>query len=85
MFQNCSFQTNIYTTFKTHKSRKHGSCTVKDFKVELVKSSDVNHENHPSEELPSDIAETGFDIDAYDLIETDTDNERLEDRIILLF
>ncbi len=81
VFQNCSFQTNIYTTFKTHKSRNHGPCTVKDFKVELVKSIYVNHEDRPSEELPSDVAKTGFDKNAHDFIETDTDNERLEDRI----
>ena len=36
MFENCSFQTNIYTTFTSHKSRKHGTCTVKDFKVGVV-------------------------------------------------
>ncbi len=50
-----------------------------------MKSINANHEDHPSEEVPSDTAETGFGVDAHDLIETDTDNEKLEGRIIQKF
>lgn len=39
MFLDCNFQTNIFGTFKSHKSRKHNSYSLTDFKPEIVTST----------------------------------------------
>ncbi|KAJ0003222.1 hypothetical protein NQD34_008320 [Periophthalmus magnuspinnatus] len=36
MFKGCSYQTNIYGTFKSHKTRKHTPYTLEDFKPGIV-------------------------------------------------
>lgn len=36
MFKGCAFKTNIYSTFHTHKNRKHNPHTLNDFKSEFV-------------------------------------------------
>lgn len=41
MFLGCNFQTNIYGTFKSHKSRTHNSYSLTDFKPEIVTSTTV--------------------------------------------
>lgn len=51
------------------------------FKAELVKSSDIN-EDRSSEEHSTDLAEIGSGLDSPSLIETDTENENLQDTII---
>lgn len=38
MFDNCSFQTNIYGTYQSHKNRKHKTYTLNDFKAGIVKN-----------------------------------------------
>ena len=38
VFKNCNFSTNIYSTFATHRHRKHQSHTLEDFKTEVLKS-----------------------------------------------
>ncbi|XP_024118247.1 uncharacterized protein LOC112139642, partial [Oryzias melastigma] len=40
MFKGCSYQTNVYGTFKSHKSRKHSSYTVEDFKSGIVNTAE---------------------------------------------
>nr|XP_055056165.1 uncharacterized protein LOC129440700 [Misgurnus anguillicaudatus] len=80
MFVNCSFQTNIYATFKSHKNRKHAHCTIKDFKVELLKGCDTNGERQLSEEHST--AEIASDLDCDDLIEAEAENENLQGTII---
>lgn len=37
VFQNCSFSTNIYSTFATHRHRKHSPHCLDDFKTEILK------------------------------------------------
>lgn len=37
VFKNCSFSTNIYSTFATHKHRKHNTHSIEDFKTEVLK------------------------------------------------
>ena len=39
MFVGCSFQTNIYGTFKSHKSRRHTPHTLNDFIPGIVKTT----------------------------------------------
>lgn len=36
VFEGCEFQTNIYGTYATHKSRKHPSYACNDFKAEVI-------------------------------------------------
>lgn len=36
MFRGCSFQTNVYGTFKSHKNRKHSQYSLQDFKESVV-------------------------------------------------
>ncbi|KAF3851433.1 hypothetical protein F7725_013205 [Dissostichus mawsoni] len=47
MFLGCTFKTNIHSTFNTHKNRKHKEHTLKDFKANVVSTSesvDTDHE-----------------------------------------
>lgn len=42
MFVGCSFETNIYATFHSHKNRKHKPHTLKDFKPGVVRTTNKN-------------------------------------------
>jgi len=39
MYVDCSYQTNVYGSFHTHKWRKHKVCTVRDLKPGIVHGS----------------------------------------------
>ena len=54
MFDGCSYKTNIYNSFRTHKWRKHQSCTVNDFKSGIIVTS---LSSNPSDSLNSDLNE----------------------------
>lgn len=41
MFQGCSFQTNVYGTFKSHRNRKHTPYSFEGFKKCIVKTSET--------------------------------------------
>ncbi|XP_034096114.1 uncharacterized protein LOC117562389 isoform X1 [Gymnodraco acuticeps] len=45
MFVGCSFETNIYATFHSHKNRKHKPHTLKDFKPGVVRTTLVAQES----------------------------------------
>lgn len=48
VFSGCSFKTNIFGTFYSHKKRKHHSDSLKDFKVGLVVCFDpAQHSDDP--------------------------------------
>ncbi len=51
VFTGCSFQTNIFATYQSHKNRKHNTHSVKDFKSGVVKTSGE------SEDLQDDVLE----------------------------
>lgn len=55
MFDGCSYKTNIYSSFRTHKWRKHQSCTVNDFKSGIIVTSSLS--SNPSDSLNSDLNE----------------------------
>lgn len=59
MFSDCSFQTNIYATFHSHKNRKHNPHTLKDFKPGIVRTSQSSRET-------CDVAEDGLQNDDFD-------------------
>ena len=52
MFGGCSFQTNVYGTFHSHKNRKHNPHILKDFKPGVVTTTGVSQESsdNPEEE-----------------------------------
>ncbi|KAK0131528.1 putative nuclease HARBI1 [Merluccius polli] len=52
MFGGCSFQTNVYGTFHSHKNWKHNRHTLKDFKPGVVITNGVSQESsdNPEEE-----------------------------------
>lgn len=52
MFEGCSFRTNVYGTFHSHKNRKHNPHILKDFKPGVVKITGVSQESsdNPEEE-----------------------------------
>lgn len=54
MFEGCSFQTNVYATFHSHKNRKHNPHTLKDFKLGVITITGVSQESsdNPEEETP---------------------------------
>lgn len=52
MFVGCSFQTSIYETFKSHKSRQHTPHTLADFLPGIVKTTTIA--SPPLDDLFSD-------------------------------
>ena len=54
MFDGCSYKTNIYGSFRTHRWRKHQSCTVNDLKSGIVVTSSLR--SNP-DSLNSDLNE----------------------------
>ncbi|XP_076741620.1 uncharacterized protein LOC143419301 [Maylandia zebra] len=55
MFNGCSYKSNIYGSFKTHKWRKHNSCTVKDLKSGIFVTSSISC--YPTDSLNSELDE----------------------------
>lgn len=39
VFLCCTFKTNIYSTFNTHKNRKHNNHSLKDFQANVIRTS----------------------------------------------
>lgn len=59
-FKNGNFKTNVLTTFRVHKNRKHKNHSVKDFRLSLLtgKKAQLEDLNRPfveSEETPIEI------------------------------
>lgn len=42
-FKDCSFETNVYSTFNAHKSKAHHHHLYEDFKVGVVLSTQLSH------------------------------------------
>lgn len=63
MFKDCSFKTNVYGTFKSHKSRKHCQCSLADFKEGIVKTqeeSGVSEDSLLNEEMDASVKDDDF-------------------------
>lgn len=69
MFLGCSFKTNVYSTFHTHKNRKHHPHTLKDLKASVVKFVDPLQVSDTS-----DKAGCSADV-SYDEVETESVTE----------
>ncbi|XP_062864458.1 uncharacterized protein LOC134326197 [Trichomycterus rosablanca] len=57
MLVDCNFKTNILGSFKSHKSRKHRSYSLDDFKPGIVVSATAAHPESPSNSFDDDIGE----------------------------
>lgn len=51
VFQDCDYKTNVYTTFRSHKSRKHSPHSVEDFKTIVFQEhqSQIHEETNSAE------------------------------------
>ncbi|XP_035848765.1 uncharacterized protein LOC118493311 [Sander lucioperca] len=58
MFVGCTFKTNVYSTFNTHKNRKHNQHSLKDFKANVISTSQlrqsINCADGPTESVDAD-------------------------------
>lgn len=55
MFEGCTYQSNIYGTFNSHKNRKHNPHSLKDFKAGVVKISVQSAS--PADDAPTSSAD----------------------------
>lgn len=56
VFLGCTFKTNIYSTFNTHKNRKHNHHSFKDFKASVVSAnSHCDQSDNSAEEPPESL------------------------------
>lgn len=69
VFKNCNFSTNIYSTFATHRHRKHNSHSLEDFKTDVLKkhpeasvAQDDTHVDDDPEPLDNEPQELSQDI-----------------------
>lgn len=67
MFENCSFHTNVYGTFKSHKNRKHNPYSLKDFKqgVIIESGAEISTDEFNENELPveeENVEEENVDV-----------------------
>lgn len=70
VFKNCNFSTNIYSTFTTHRHRKHHSHSPEDFKTEVlqnqssepISAQDETYVEESSELLVGESQELSQDI-----------------------
>lgn len=60
MFSDCSFQTNIYGTFHSHKNHKHNPHTLKDFKPGVIRTTQYSKETC---DVPEDDVQNEDDFD----------------------
>lgn len=85
MFEGCSFQTNVYGTFKSHKNRKHNPYTLKDFKLGIVKTSETQNSVNSSINDSFSAEDGNSNADSDSDIEIDTEAQDLSKTIELKF
>lgn len=77
IFQSCSYKTNVYGSFKTHRYRKHRLASVSDLKAELTlraqqthhSSDDINADNLHEDFSENEEASSAFDTEDLSSIE----------------
>ncbi|XP_061417319.1 uncharacterized protein LOC133348497 [Lethenteron reissneri] len=63
VFEGCSFQTNIYNTFLKHKSKRHKSYSLSDFKKDVYESRHNQTVDHSDLPEANDGEGTSLDCD----------------------
>ncbi len=71
-FQDCSFQTSVYSTFRAHKSKNHRHSTFKNFRTDLYQTyipveSNPESENSETHSFSPDCSTVDSYIDVQDL------------------
>lgn len=79
MFEGCAYKTNIYDTFKSHKSRKHNPHTLQYFKDEVVRRTHCSIGSAENDTQENSYSRDGHDFQSGRNSDTDTDTEDLED------
>lgn len=85
VFEGCSYKTNIYGLFRTHRSRNHNDCSINDLKSELLEkrgsSLDLSFENHYSDSIQIDNVgtEPSDDLSTEDLGDSNFDVQDLNE------
>lgn len=77
IFQSCSYKTNVYGSFKTHRYRNHRLASVSDLKAELTlraqqthhSSDDINADNLHEDFSENEEASSAFDTEDLSSIE----------------
>lgn len=64
VFSGCTFKTNIYSTFNTHKNRKHNQYSLTDFQATVICRNDNLHQLDHSADGQTDSIDTDNDHDA---------------------
>ena len=90
VFKGCSYRTNIYGSFRTHRSQNHKNYTVNDLKPEILvkqgSSGGLWVECHDSVQIdiePSDVSTENLDDSSFDLNDL-THNAELKIASLLL-
>lgn len=63
MFVGCAFKNDVYSTFNTHRCRKHNPHSLKDFKASVVISSGELHQSNNSVDRPEESVDTDYEFD----------------------
>ena len=82
VFLDCTFKTNIYSTFHTHKNRKHNQCSLNDFRPDIICTSGQYCQSDSSAEYLSHFADTNYvhdkiNDDLVDLLGSDYFEEKI--------
>ena len=80
MFKGCTFRTNIYGTFKSHKNRKHLGYSYSDFKPGIVTEKDSFESSSVSGEHGDDDESEGAQLEVQSSFQRDC-SENLEKMI----
>lgn len=74
MFKGCAYKSNIYSTFKSHKSRKHSLHSLVDFKDGVVQGTCVGETGELGVSNNEDIC----DESQFDDVDLDTSKDQPE-------
>lgn len=80
MFVGCAFKNNVYSTFNTHRCRKHNPHSLKDFKASVIISSNQLHLSVNSTDGPEETVDTNYEFD--DTVGVDLPKS-IEDKLLL--
>lgn len=63
MFLGCTLKTNVYSTFNTHKNRKHNQHSLNDFKAYVVSTRGQLNQSDNSAVEPTEFVDTDHEYD----------------------
>lgn len=72
MYKDCTYKTNVYVNFKSHKHRKH--CGASNFKPGVVENKIVNSVNESFESVSGDISDDEITCSNEPVIDSDPVN-----------